>query len=163
MQMTLLEERAKESKTCKLWLDYLLKPVFLAMDFIRAEREGNFPLHFATLKAMHPYYFAAGRANYARAVSSYLMNIESPPVDIFKGLVEGNHVMRYKKGIWSEISSDMFIESTFMRYGHSNTGFIGTTLKPETTKVWTLSRHVCGKLLQDLGEMRGNRSEAFQV
>ena len=94
---------------------------------------------------MHPYYFAAGRANYARAVSPYLMSIECLPVDMFKGLVEGNHVMRHKKGIWNGISSDMFIESTFMRYGHSKTGVIGTTLKSETTKVWALSRHVCGK------------------
>ena len=132
--ITVLEERATESKTCKLWLDCLLKPVFLTMDFIRAEREGNFPLHVATLKSMHPYYFAAGRANYARSVSSYLMSIECLPVDMFKGLVEGNHVMRHKKGIWNGISSDMFIESTFMRYGHSKTGVIGTTLKPETTK-----------------------------
>ena len=43
------------------------------------------------------------------------------------------------------------------------TGVIGTTLKPETTKVWALSRHVCGKLLQDLSEIRGNRGEAAQV
>ena len=129
--ITMPEEKAAESKTCKLWLDCLLKPVFLAMDFIRAEREGNFPLHVATLKAMHPYYFAAGRANYARAVSSYLMSIECLPVDMFKGLVEGNHVMRHKKGIWNGISSDMFIESTFMRYGHSKTAAIGTTLKPD--------------------------------
>ena len=133
------------------------------MDFIRAEREGNFPLHVATLKAMHPYYFAAGRANYARAVSSYLMSIECLPVDMFKGLVEGNHAMRHKKGIWNGISSDMFIESTFMRYGHSKTRVIGTTLKPETTKIRALSRHVCGKLLQDLSEIRGNRGEAAQV
>ena len=58
--MTLLEERAAESKTCKIWLNCLLKPVFLAMDFIKAEREGSFQLHVATLKATHTYYFAAG-------------------------------------------------------------------------------------------------------
>ena len=50
-----------------------------------------------------------------------------------------------------------------MRYGHSKTGVIGTTLKPETTKVWALSRNVCGKLLQDLSEIRGDRSKATQV
>ena len=128
------------------------------MHFIRAEREGNFPLHVATLKAMHPYYFAAGRANYARSVSCYLMNIENLPAEILKGFLEGNHVMRHKRGIWNGISSDMFIESTFMRYGHSKTGVIGKTLKPETTKVWALSRHVCGKLLHDLNEVRGSGS-----
>ena len=34
------------------------------------EREGNFPMHVASLKAMHLYFSAAGCANYARAVSS---------------------------------------------------------------------------------------------
>ena len=151
-----LEERAKECQTCKLWLDCLVKPVFLAMDFIRAERESDFPLHVACLKAMHSYFFAAGRVNYSRAVASYLMNIEILPANIIKGFLEGNHVMRHQRGIWNGISSDMFIESTFMRYGHSRTGVIGLTLKPETLKVWALSRHICSKMLLQLEDVRGS-------
>ena len=161
--MQVLEERARDSKTSKLWLDCLLKPVFLAMDFIRAEREGDFPLHVATLKEMHQYYFAAGRANYARGVAAYMMNIGNLPATIVKGFLEGNHVMRYQRGIWNGISSDMFIESTFMRFGHSKTGIVGSTLKQETTKVWALSRHVCGKLLLDLNELKGDGKETVQL
>ena len=52
--------------------------------------------------------------------------------------MEENPVMRHKEGIWNVILSDMFIESTFMRYGHYKTGVIDTTLKPESKKVWAL-------------------------
>ena len=66
------------------------------------------------------------------------MTFECLLVDIFKGLLEENPVMRHKEGIWNVILSDMFIESTFMRYGHYKTGVIDTTLKPESEKVWAL-------------------------
>ena len=36
---------ASKSKTSKLWIDGLINPVFLMMLFIRAEREGEWPLH----------------------------------------------------------------------------------------------------------------------
>ena len=40
-----LEERALKSKTCKLWLDCLVKPVLLMMAYVRAERERDWLLH----------------------------------------------------------------------------------------------------------------------
>ena len=53
----------------------------------------------------------------------------------------------------------MFIESTFMRYGHGQAGIAGITLKPETLKTWALSRHVCSQLMEDLVELRGESDE----
>ena len=53
----------------------------------------------------------------------------------------------------------MFIESTFMRYGHGQAGIVGITLKPETLKTWALSRHVCSQLMEDLAELRGESDE----
>ena len=44
----------------------------------------------------------------------------------------------------------MYIETTFMRYGHGKRGIIGVTLTPETMKLWSLSLHICSKLEQDL-------------
>lgn len=61
-----LDEIAKQSKTAKLWVDVFIKPVLLMMNFIRAEREGDWLLHLATFRDMIPYYFAAGHMNYAR-------------------------------------------------------------------------------------------------
>ena len=58
--------------------------------------------------------------------------------------------MRHVPGVWNGIWSDMFIETTFMRYGHGKRGIIGVTLKPETLKVWSLSLHICSRLEQDI-------------
>lgn len=64
--MKALEAIARQSKTVKLWVDVLIKPVMLMMAYIRAEREGDWLLHLATFRQMIPYYFAAGHVHYAR-------------------------------------------------------------------------------------------------
>ena len=133
-----LEERAQKSRTCRLWLDCLIKPVLLMMTYIRAEREGDWLLHVYCVKAMMPYFFAAGHQNYARLGLVYLRTIENLPENILPYFLKGKHVMRHIKGLWS----DMFIESTFMRYGHGRAGIVGITLKPETL---ALSRHICSQ------------------
>ena len=43
--MNCLEEKATQSSTAKLWVENLVKPVFIMMIFVRAEREGDWPLH----------------------------------------------------------------------------------------------------------------------
>ena len=61
--MTALDSIANQSRTTKLWIDVLVKPVFLMMAYIRAEREGDWLLHLTTFRKMLPYYFAAGHVN----------------------------------------------------------------------------------------------------
>jgi len=40
-----LEETALQSKTSKHWINNLIKPIFIILLHIRAEREGEWPLH----------------------------------------------------------------------------------------------------------------------
>jgi len=44
------------------------------MVFIRAEREGEWPLHLWAVQEMLPYFFAAGLHNYARYGLYYLVH-----------------------------------------------------------------------------------------
>ena len=46
--MQIIETEASKSQTTKLWVDVLIKPVLLTMMFVRAEREGDWPLHLAS-------------------------------------------------------------------------------------------------------------------
>ena len=62
--------------------------------------------------------------------------------------------MRHLAGHWNGIWSDMYIETTFMRYGKARGGIVGITLKPEAMKTWALSLHTCGKLAADIDAMR---------
>ncbi len=157
--MASLEERAQKSRTCRLWLECLIKPVLLMMAYVRAEREGDWLLHAHCVKAMIPYFFAAGHQNYARSSLVYQRAIENLPRSILAYFLKGEHVMRHMKGLWNGNWSDMFIESTFMRYGHGRAGIVGMTLKPETLKTWALSRHICSQLMEDLAELRGESDE----
>ena len=70
--LQILETEASKSQTTKLWVDVLIKPVLLTMMFVRAEREGDWPLHLATYKQMLPYFFAAGHVNYARCCATFV-------------------------------------------------------------------------------------------
>ena len=148
-----LEDLSAQSKTTKLWVDVLIKPVLISMLYDRAEREGDWPLHIAAFRQMVPYFFAAGHVHYARYGLHYLRSMESLPDSVLASFMKGEHVMQHVPGLWNGIWSDMFIESTFMRYGHGKGGIIGITLKPETLKVWALSLHICSNVETGLSTM----------
>ncbi len=113
---------------------------------------------------MIPYFFASRHVNYARYDLYYLRSMEALPENVLKHFMKGAHVMRHIPGLWNSLWSDMFIETTFMQYGHGKAGIIGMTLKPETLKTWALSLHVCGQLLDDLSTLRDNeRSSSTQA
>ncbi|KAH3748959.1 hypothetical protein DPMN_183448 [Dreissena polymorpha] len=54
----------------------------------------------------------------------------------------------------------MFIETTFMRYGHGPGGIIGITLKESALKRWALSLHICSHLIQDIKCTRNIEEES---
>ena len=132
------DNAASASKTSKLWVDYFIKPVFTMMLYLRAERKGDWPLHFVAVRQMLPYFFASAHVNYARYGLYYFRSMESSGHEELSKFMSGEHVMHHVPGLWNGIWSDMFIETTFMRYGHGPQGIIGITLKPETLKTWAL-------------------------
>ena len=154
--INLLEDLASISRTVKMWVDVFTKPILIMMLYIRAEREGDWPLHLQAVNLMMPYFFASGHVNYARYGLYYLRSMQALPANVLEHFMKGAHVMRHMPGLWNGLWSDMFIETTFMRYGHGKAGIIGITLKPETLKTWALSLHVCGQILEDLSTLREN-------
>ena len=148
-----LEERSLSSRTTRLWVDSFLKPTFIMMLFVRAEREGDWSLHLSSVTQMLPYFFAAGHINYARYSLFYLRSMCRLPKEVLEPFMKGQHVMRHQPGIWNGMWSDMFIESTFMRYGHGPGGIIGITLKPNALNRWALSLHICSRMVHGLARM----------
>ena len=151
--MHILKMEDNGNQTAKLWVDVLIKPVLLIMMFIRAEREGDWPLYLATYKQMLPYFFAAGHVNYVRYGLCYQWEMERLPEEVLSHFLNGEYVMHHSAGLWNGIWSDMMIETTFMQYGHAPSGIIGITIKPETLKVWVISLHKCSLLESDFDDM----------
>ena len=52
-----LESISLRSITTCLWVQNLIKPVFIMMAFVRAERKANWPLHLWAVEQMMPYFF----------------------------------------------------------------------------------------------------------
>ena len=151
--MAELDAKAGESKTTKLWADGLIKPVFLTMLYIRAEREADWPLHLLAVQRMLPYFFASNHVNYVRYGLYYLKTMQRLPPDILSKFLDGQHVMRHKPGFWNGIWSDMWIETTYMRYGKGPAGIKGITLKPSALKKWALGHHITCQLTKDVNEL----------
>ena len=104
--MQILENEASQSQTTKLWVVVLIKPVLLTMMFVRAEREGDWPLHLATYKQMLPYFFAAGHVNNARYGLCYLREMERLPQEVLSHIMKGEHVMYHSDALWNGIWSE---------------------------------------------------------
>lgn len=67
--MAILEDRSRVSRTTRLWVDNLIKQVFIMMAFVRAKREEDWPLHLWAAIQMIPYFFSSGYFNYSRYVN----------------------------------------------------------------------------------------------
>ena len=102
---------------------------------------------------MLPYFFAANHVHYARYGLNYLRCMEKLPKELLDAFMKGQHAMHHNAGIWNGIWSDMFIETTFMRYGHGPKGIIGIALKPETLKTWALGLHIGSKVDESIDNM----------
>ena len=107
-----MEDLIGKSMIAEHWINNLIRPVFLMMMFVRAEREGEFPLHLYACHQMIPYFFAAGHNNYARYGLCYLLTMPRLPPTILNQFMNREHVLRHREGIWNGIWSDMMIETS---------------------------------------------------
>ena len=89
--------------------------------------------------------------------------MEALPDEVLSEFMKGNHVMRHNPGLWNGIWSDMFIESTFMRYGHEAGGLVGLMLQPSAVSRWALSLHVCSQLRVDLASMKDGKKNTVMT
>lgn len=107
------------SRTAKLWIN-LLKNINLILQFIFAERSGNWNMHLNTVIKMLPYFHAAGHLPYAKSAHLYvqqMLKLESKltknEFDLFTN--KGYFTVRRKGKFWSGTWTDMSIEQCLMR------------------------------------------------
>ena len=149
-----MEDLIGKSMIAEHCINNLIRPVFLMMMFVRAKREGEFPLHLYACHQMIPYFFAAGHINYARYGLCYLLTMSRLPPTILDQFMKGEHVLRHREGIWNSIWSDMMTESSCMKFGKGPNGITGKTRKPRMLQIWAKSQHSCSEVLQSLDSIR---------
>ena len=80
--MNVLEQKCKSSRTTKLYIDVLIKPLYLCLLFTTEERKGIWLIHLEPVKNMIPLLIAAGDIYYGRWELYYLCSMEAFPNNI---------------------------------------------------------------------------------
>ena len=75
---TLLINAEQRGRTGKLWVQYI-RQVLLLLNFIRAERTGDWSLHLQCVEMMIPHFHAAGHLPYAKSARLYLQKMKALP------------------------------------------------------------------------------------
>ena len=126
------------------WRSYF-EMVSLLLTFIRATREGNWPLHLECIREMLPWYFAYDHVNYARYLPVYLMHMIQLPEthpEAQMMLENGDFgVQRNSEHGFSQLPVDQTIEQTLNRSTKTNGGIVGFSLKKNAVQRWLLTAH----------------------
>ena len=112
-----------QSPTSLLWFQFN-EMVDIICKSVKAERTGNWSLHFESVQEMLPYLAASGHYLYTKSSYLYLqtmikLQITHPRVHQ-KFLEKGLHVVRTKDCYWAGRASDLTIEQDLMRPGKAS-------------------------------------------
>ena len=138
-------ETVRWHPTGRLWVDCFVKHTLLSLMFLPGDRNGDFLLQQHCLKAMLPYFFAAGHHNYARYLCWHVQQMEHLPQRTKEDLLAGAHVCRHSDG-GTAVPADQFGEQTYIKRGKGSGGSKGILTSPEQVVVWVNSFSVCAHL-----------------
>ena len=96
----------------KLWSSYMSMFEIL-LDFIRAEREGNWNLHLEAFAAMLPWLTIYDHTNYAKWGPVYLAemkNLENNAPEVYAEFMNGNFVVKRSKRRFNQVPANQAAE-----------------------------------------------------
>ena len=126
---TTLIRNSEQSETFAYW-NRFVQMVNLLKDLIRADREGNWPLHLKSLQSLLPLFAVCDRTNYLRWCSVYLedmMKLESTAPHVYEQFMAGKFVVKQSPGTFKSVGADMCLEQTINRSQKSSAGIIVST------------------------------------
>ena len=140
-------EAVREHPVVTLRVDCLITPTLLTLQLLHAQSDGDFLLQQLSLRAMVPYFFAAGRMKYARYMTWYLRNVDNLPTAVKNDIMEGAHVCHHSD-CGTAVPADLFGEQTYIRRGKGadRTGLRDIYMNAEQDGVWVGSFSACAHL-----------------
>lgn len=138
--------RISEFPMGQLWLQYM-SMVELLLQFLKAERTGDFDLHLASLQKMLPYLAAAGHSHYTKSSHVYLtdmLKLEETNPDVLCQFQSGKFVIRRTNRFWAGLSTDFVIEQVLMWTLKSTGGLTrGRGMEEAQRTRWLLAMLAC--------------------
>jgi hypothetical protein len=154
---------AEQSRTAKLWIEYL-KHIDILRSFIVAERTSNWEQHLNALSCMLPLFASQHHVNYAKSGFVYLQNmhdLEQKSPWLYQQFMNGLHSVRKSDRYWAGLSTDLVIEQDMMRQVKSKGGLTrGRGLEESTRTVWLNTVTECARISSTLAELSGTKRTA---
>lgn len=139
-----VQEQRNVDENFKYWDNFLVLLYSPLRSLIRADREGNWPLHIETVQTLLPIFGAFDASNYFRWCSLYLedmRNLSNASPDIHEYFMHGGFVVKRTPGHFKAIGVDMCLEQTINKSQKSASGIIGATQKKKFIAEWELIYH----------------------
>ena len=136
------ENRAR-SKLFAFWDEYVSMVTSL-LQFLKAERTGNWKLHLSSIAAIIPHFFAMNRQNYASYLPVYLADMQQLELthpDVYNEFAAGNHTISHSGQLFLQVSTDMALEQSINADSKSSGGVIGISQIPSALERWFLTIH----------------------
>lgn len=150
--------RISEFPMGQLWLQYM-SMVKLLLQFLKAERTGDFDLHLASLQKMLPYLAAAGHSHYTKSSYVYLtdmLKLEETNPDVLRQFQAGKFVIRRTNRFWAGLSTDLVIEQVLMRTLKSTGGLTrGRGMEEAQRTRWLLAMPACASVNESMQNLTG--------
>ena len=150
-------ENKERSNLFAFWDEYCFMVTTL-LQFLKAERTGNWKLHLFSTAAMLPQFFAMDRQNYARYLPVHLADVQKLELthpDVYKEFAEGNHSISRSGQPFSQVSTDMALEQSINADSKSSGGVIGISQSPSALERWFLTIHERASITSALKAMFG--------
>jgi len=130
-----------KSATFAFWREYIVM-IEILLQFIRAERSGNWTMHLAAVTEMLPYFFAYDHVNYSRWAMVYLADMKLLPTTaplVHRQFLEGNFSIKRSSSPFNKVWSDMAFEQSVNRDSKTKGGVVGLTQSPTALVRWFLT------------------------
>ena len=150
-------QRKTKSKMFTFWEEYgsMVKAL---LQFIKAERTGNWHLHFSTVATLTPYFYAMDRPNYARWLPVYLADmcqLHTKHPQVYQEFLNGDHSVSRSGQPFPRVWSDMALEQSINADSKSTGGVVGKSQNPSALERWFLTIHERAAITTALKSMYG--------
>lgn len=150
-------ESEKKSKVFCFWKDYI-DMVLVLLQFIKAERTGNWKLHLSATASMVAHFFSMDRVNYARWLPVYISDMHSLQdnhPEVHREFSSGNFGVSRAKQPFAQVWTDMALEQSINRDSKSKGGIVGISTKENAVERWFLTSHERAAMVRAVKEMCG--------
>ena len=146
-------ERELQMPQFQYWLNYM-KMVSILLQFIRAEREGNWPLHLTSFSRMLPWFALYNHTNYSQWGPVYLADMHQLPQEIHQLFLDGKFSVKKTRKRFCRVSVDQALEHV-NKVAKISGGIVGISKRNAARDKWSLTYNEKSRLAEEAYKMFG--------